>query len=304
MEVVKKCPCCGSLDLSSFIKTTDKHYGVIGEFTTSQCNDCRLVFMNPMPDNNELSEFYPKESYYSFKMDIEKENNTLKEKILELLCVNFPLHEPKFNSSGVLLDVGCGNGYRLLPYKNKGWSVHGVEPDVNAAQIGNLNGLNIHCGTLNTAGYEENQFDYIFSNHSFEHINNPNEFLEECYRVLKDNGKLFIGVPNIDGTIAKLAKECWFYFGLPVHTFNYSSSTLRQILEKHKFKVENLYYNSSWVGILGTLQIVFNKYILKKSSSDGFLLKFKPLKIMMGFLAKLLNSLQKGDCIEIIVSKK
>jgi SAM-dependent methyltransferase len=303
MDQLHQCPNCNSKNLRSYITAKDRHYGNKGEFSTAICKDCGLVFMNPMPNNSELAGFYPPATYYSFHESIQNQQSAFKQKLFKLLCINFPTHDPKFSSPGRIVDIGCGNGYSLVPYKNTGWEVYGVEPSTVAAQIGNESGLNIFCGTLDEAQFPDNHFDYIRSNHSFEHINNPNETLVEMKRVLKPGGKIFIGVPNIGGAIPKLFKAYWYYLGLPVHTFNYNPTTLSEMLTKHGFLVEKVYHNSTWAGILGSLQVYFYRNS-NKLSGDGFLFKFKLFKPLAGVVARFLNLIKRGDCMEIVASKK
>lgn len=300
MIELKKCPNCNNSNFKVKFKAKDRHYGNAGVFQCSECLNCKLVFLDPMLSNEELAQYYPKATYYSFHETPKK--NRYKDFILRILCVNFPTNDPSFYSAGKILDIGCGNGYSLVKFKEIGWEVAGIEPSQEAADIGNKMNLNIFCGTLEDAQYSDNHFDYIRANHSFEHINNPNETLVEIFRILKPGGRLFIGVPNIDGIVPKLAKSYWYYLGLPVHTFNYSPKTLSSMIEKNNLKVDKVHYNSSWVGILGTIQIILNKNN-GKSSSEGFIVNFKPFKIIAGLIARMLNFIGQGDCIEIIAIK-
>jgi SAM-dependent methyltransferase len=303
MEQIQQCPNCNSKNLANYLTAQDRHYGNKGAFSTAICKQCGLIFMNPMPNNVELASYYPPATYYSFHESIQNQQSAFKQKLFKLLCINFPTHDPTFALPGRIVDIGCGNGYSLTAYKKAGWEVYGVEPSEVAAQIGNENGLNIFCGTLDEAKFPDNHFDYIRSNHSFEHINNPNETLAEMKRILKVGGKVFIGVPNSSGAVAKIFKKYWYYLGLPVHTFNYNPNTLSELLTKHGFSVEKVYYNSTWAGILGSLQVYLYRNTTKLSS-DGFLFKVKLFKPLAGVMARILNLLKRGDCIEIIASKK
>jgi SAM-dependent methyltransferase len=281
----------------------DRHYGIPGLYSYMQCRECQLIFLNPMPGPDELSAFYPEETYYSFHADIYKELSAIKKWILRLAFLDFSTKDPRFENPGKILDIGCGNGWDLYQFKKKGWEVAGVEPSRVAADIGNKAELNIFNGDLLSARYAADSFDYVRSNHSFEHIHNPNEILQEIHRILKQDGKLFIGVPNIRSTNARLFKTFWYYLGAPVHTLNYSDKTLAAMLEKHGFRVEKVRYNATWAGILGSVQIYFNRN-KNRTSDKGFLVNFMPLKMLAGFCAKIQNIVRKGDCIEITATKK
>lgn len=302
MEKILSCYNCSSSELKLFANVPDRHYGIKGHFTMSICNSCGLVFMDPMPSDIELANFYPQESYYSYHVDIFKKELWIKTFFRKILFLETGTNDPSFEKPGSILDIGCGNGWKLFEYKQKGWSVRGVEPSKVGSSVGNQAGLNIFNGDLLSAKFEPNSFDYIRSNHSFEHIHNPNDILQEIHKLLKVGGTLFIGVPNIGGYIAKCFKDYWYYLGAPVHTFNYDVDTLSQILIKNGFKVKKVNYSSNFAGILGSIQIYLNRGT-DKSSENGFVFNFIPFRIIAGLVSKILNVLRKGDCIEIIATK-
>lgn len=303
MNTITNCYNCHSTNLVNHANVPDRHYGIKGEFNLSKCAQCGLVFMNPMPTEEELKSFYPEESYYSYHVDIYRQISPLKNWLIRLTCLDTIPKDVSFSSPGTVLDIGCGNGWNLYQYKQQGWKVAGVEPSKIAAEIGNQAGLNIYNGDLLSAGFEANSFDYIRLNHSFEHIHNPDEILSEIHRILKPDGKVFIGVPNIAGVNSKIFKKYWYYLGAPVHTFNYNTDTLRQMLEKNNFKVIKTNYNGNWAGFLGSIQIYLNRKS-GKPSDQGFFVNFVFFKMVSGFIAKIQNLFHSGDCIELIATKE
>lgn len=302
MTNITSCINCSKTEFVFYNKVPDRHYGIAGEYNIEKCKNCGLVFLNPMPNDKELAAFYPEESYYSYHIDIYKKT-PVKNFFKSLLLMDNSVIEPKFKKPGKILDIGCGNGWTLFQFKSKGWSVFGVEPSKVGAKAGNDAGLNIFNGELIEANYQTSSFDYVRSNHSFEHIHNPIETLKEIDRILKPNGTLLIGIPNISGINSKVFKKYWYYLGAPVHTFNYNEKTISEILSKNGFEVKKINYNSSYAGIIGSLQIYLNKKN-KKSSHQGFIVNFFPFKFLASIIAKIENLFKIGDCIEIIAVKK
>jgi len=304
MEKIVKCPNCGSSALVEKYMTKDRHYGNAGNFRLDVCRSCKLVFMNPMLNDIELSNYYPEESYYAYHEEIivkRKQRGAIKRLVSKIIFGSDKLD--KLENPGKILDIGCGNGWVLYKYKKAGWQVAGVEPSKIATELGNKAGLNIFNGTLLQAKFKNDEFDFIRSNHSFEHIYNPNETLSEIYRILKPNGELLIGVPNIAGLNSKLAGKYWFYLGAPVHTFNYSPKNLKMMLTKHGFEVSKVRYVGGANGILGSIQIYLNRNT-GRPSSEGKIIKSRALQILAVLVGRVQNLFHIGDCMEVIAKKK
>lgn len=294
------CALCQGFQHELIYTTKDRHYGIKGEFNIYKCKSCELVFIKPLLSESELNELYP-QNYYAYQ-DF-KDKSSLLQRINRRFVLKIGTRDPKFEKPGKMLDVGCGSGKFLYSQREKGWETYGVEVSKAAAEFGRkAAGLDIFGGNLVDAAFESNTFDYVRSNHSFEHITNPGEVLDEVYRILKPGGKLMIGVPNINGLAAKMFGKYWWYLGAPVHPFNYSDKTLPRVLAKHQFKVEKVAYNSDFNSLLGSWQIYLNRNN-GKLSTDGFFINNYVLKVINHWSAKVLDACGMGDCIEITCSK-
>jgi SAM-dependent methyltransferase len=253
-----------------------------------------------MYSDQELAFLYPSD-YYAYQ-DLFKSNRA-KELLKKLLGFAIGTRDPLFKAPGTILDLGCGSGWFLEAMRSRGWNTHGVEISPSASRLGRESkGLQIFCGTLQDAKFPSEYFDYVRSNHSFEHMSLPNETLKEIHRILKPDGKLLIGVPNFESLNARIFKQYWWYLGAPVHPFTYSVKTLSQMLVKHGFSVTKVTYNSDYSGILGSLQIWQNRNSLKKSS-EGLLINNSVLKLTCHWGAKVVDLLGAGDAMEIISTK-
>lgn len=293
------CPVCGSKEVRPFLSSEDFHFGSEGTYSTSRCSECDLVYLDPMMTITELSKHYPAD-YYSFTPPVL--NNGLRYKLSKLVGFRTQTYLPPFAHPGVMLDLGCGAGQYLLEMQAHGWQVFGSELSRQAAAAGQHAGLDIRPGELMEAGFKSNQFDFIRSNHSFEHIPNPREVLEEIGRILKQDGWLMIGVPNIDSFPARFFGKHWWHLSLPIHTYNYSVKSLSRLLMSAGFTIKMIRFNSNFGSFAGSLQIRRND-AQGKLSSEGPLLHSTLLKILGHLSAKICDLFGTGDCIEIVCRK-
>jgi SAM-dependent methyltransferase len=298
------CPLCEGRELRTVVWARDRHYGNPGSFATARCERCGLQFLNPMPTDGFLSTAYP-DDYYAHTPIIPKSQKARRVKKLKRL-LRYLLYyranwtgDPQFKTPGAVLDIGSGAGTFLAMMREKGWRVCGVEPDLRSAERGREEGMEIFGGTIDAAHYPPESFDYVRSNHSFEHITNPREVLREVRRIIKPNGYLFIGVPNICGLMARVWGTYWWYLGAPVHTFGYCPATLGMLLEQEGFRVERVSFNSSYAGIFGSLQV----YLYRNSgtrSEEGWMIRNQGLRVIGYWLARVTDILKVGDCMEVI----
>lgn len=140
-----------------------------------------------------------------------------------------------------VLDFGCGSGYGA--YMISGFCKTIVAVDVSQEAIEyaqekyiapNLSFKSLSDSSVSNLPFDNKSFDIIMSFQVIEHINHLESYFSELYRLLADNGVLFISTPNRENRL--------FFFQRPWNRFHikeFSSKSLFKGLEKY-FLSENI----------------------------------------------------------------
>lgn len=303
MSTLQKCPVCDDLRREQIYRTRDRHYKIPGEWNVARCVTCGLVQIAPMLTAEELLPLYPSD-FYAFQ-DQRKNEKSVNSRLKRILFPSLYVKDPRFPAPGCVLDSGCGTGWSLLKFRSLGWNCVGVEPNEVAAQFGReCYGLDIKHGTVHTQVFPDESFDYIRSNHSLEHDPEPGATLQEFRRILKKNGRILVGVPNIDSAPARWFGKYWWYLGAPVHTYNFSRRHLTKLAQRYGFVVESVRYTGNYGGVIGSLQIYLNRNDVKLVSTDGWLINSMSCRVIGQAVSAFLNAIQHGDAIELILKRQ
>lgn len=131
---------------------------------------------------------------------------------------------------GKALEIGCATGSMLKFLSSSGWDVSGIEPSKWASGYAKyINEINVNCGVIGDAEYEDKEFDLIYFWDSFEHIGDPIAALLAVSKWLKSDGVIIIYTPDFN----KFGddKKHWLWSPLQ-HYFLYTSETLVPMMIK------------------------------------------------------------------------
>ncbi|RLI54344.1 MAG: hypothetical protein DRP09_13320 [Candidatus Thorarchaeota archaeon] len=271
-----RCNLCGGSNSEVLERCIFNRGSEIYPINMVRCLNCGLIYLNPRLNEMGLKEFY--ERYFQNQIDfvgnIEQINSS------PYLMNTFLKKIEAKSYKGNLLDVGCGRGRFLWEARKRGWNVFGVEFSESAAQDARGLGLNVHTRDLLHAGFTSSYFDVVTMFNVIEHMRDPLSNAKEAHRILKENGLLVVRAPNIDWLDFRLVRilrnlkriikkfDKKYYFSrtgilnmfMIQHLFYFSRRTLRMLLEKAGFEIEEVSTRSLWY-----FQAAFKKFNLLQS---------------------------------------
>lgn len=159
----------------------------------------------------------------------------------------------KYIENKEVLDIGCVD-HSWRRYQKKDW-LHKKIKDY-AKSLTGLDYLQEDVEKLNKLGYTilcanaenfelKKKFDVIFAGELIEHLNNVGLFLNSVKKHLRKNSLFILTTPNVFalGNIVRIVLE---FLGFkmkdnPEHTHWYDNQTLRQVLNRNGFEIEECF---------------------------------------------------------------
>ena len=212
------------------------------KFTLHSCSSCRTLFLDPMPDNDEIAGFYPSDYWWNASSSgALKRLESIYRKIALRDHVSFITKATGYRAIPDILDIGCGTGTLLGLLKRRGFRVRGVDFSSEAAKIAEAeNGVDVAVGSLEGARFPDRSFDIVTLFHVMEHVTNPRQVLAEVARVLKPDGAVVLQVPNIESWQFRILGARWYGLDIPRHVIDYSRNSMLKLLDDSGFRVTRI----------------------------------------------------------------
>ncbi|OYO87024.1 methyltransferase family protein [Lachnotalea glycerini] len=234
-EAIIRCTLCGA-ENTEYIDTKIRNADEISGCKMYRCRNCDTHFMYPLPNSEELEEYYDgsfreevhTEAYYEDERLTKVFNRFLVEAKTRVKRV-----EEDLDCKDEILEIGCSVGYFLSAVSEKVNGVYGTEWDSKARSYIERVIDNPKIKVAKNPEDFEKKFDKIFLFHVLEHIENPIIFLKRLKKLLRENGKIYIEVPNVDDILVKTfeCKEFMDFYYKKAHIFNYNEKGLKYIFD-------------------------------------------------------------------------
>lgn len=222
----RNCPVCNS--------TSSTHILDKSASTYVKCNDCTMVYLNPILNQQATIDYYT--NLNTGQGDIVSADSRF---YSEIFTMGLDSIEEYREQPGSILDIGCSTGFFLDIAKGKGWRTAGIELGVDEAAIAEAKGHGLFKNTIDQLDPEE-KFDTITMWDVLEHIPDGINQLRIIKEHLNEKGILFFQIPNSDALAAKIMRgACRMFDGLE-HTNLYNPKTVTLLAKKSGYTIKNI----------------------------------------------------------------
>jgi 2-polyprenyl-3-methyl-5-hydroxy-6-metoxy-1,4-benzoquinol methylase len=234
-----------------------------------QCKNCGLIFSNPQPVPEKMSDHYgtPPETYWTedyFKVNPDYWNFELI-RLRKLMTI-----KPGMKA----LDIGAGIGKCMIALNNAGFDAYGFEPSVpfyeRALDKMNIDKDKLKLDSIESAEYAEKFFDFISFGAVLEHLYDPDYSIKKALSWLKPGGIIQIEVPSSNWLINRLGN---FYYRLsctdyvanispmhnPFHLYEFSLKSFQEHAKRNNYEIALHEY---YVGLTYMPKII-DKFLFK-----------------------------------------
>ncbi|MGI9138629.1 MAG: class I SAM-dependent methyltransferase, partial [Sediminibacterium sp.] len=154
---------------------------------------------------------------------------------------------------GSLLEVGAGTGAFADAMTNKKWKVTALEPDASSREIAFKNYGILLQPISDLDSLIANTYDVITLWHVLEHVHDLNIYMKTFQKLLKDNGRLIIAVPNHTSYDAHYYGKFWAAYDVPRHLYHFSPTSMEFLLKSYGFElvqIKPMWFDSFYVSLL------------------------------------------------------
>lgn len=225
--ITKPCDLCNE---SSFavLSTKDRKGDPL---RTIICTNCGLIRTDPVPEEDQLREFYATKYRREYKgTAIPKRKHLYRD--AQSSMRRFRFLKAVLNPEDRILDIGSGNGVFVYVLSQLGFNAYGVEPDEDNSEFAReYLHVDVRTGFARDIT-EEGAFDVVTLHHVLEHLRHPLEELRHIWKLLRPNGCLMLEVPNAEDTWQDPGNRYH-----KAHLFTFDSRTITAMVEKAGFAV-------------------------------------------------------------------
>jgi 2-polyprenyl-3-methyl-5-hydroxy-6-metoxy-1,4-benzoquinol methylase len=166
------------------------------------CLKCGHIYAKNVLSEKALDDFYTSSLYRSLYGSLSVQEHI--DKLYELNNAETALWriaKPYLpDKNGSVLEWGSSGGWNLIPFRDFGHNVLGVDVSVPYIEAGKQT-YDLDLRLIDDSTFDElanNEFDVIILNHVLEHLNQPGKLLTQLAKISSPHTVYLIGLPTIE----------------------------------------------------------------------------------------------------------
>jgi len=232
-----RCQLCNAKPEYQEIKSNNV-YGGTSDQKFWYCAECDAIYLYPIPSEDDDVEFY--RDQFDKWMVKRSGDETWTDPAIQFNKMQkreLPLRLPwiqKYAKPGQrVLEIGSSSGFTLSALKEMGCECVGVEVSNEYADYARKIGLSTYPNLKELAPYF-GTFDLVLHYYVLEHVGKPLDFLKECMKYLKPDGKMIFEVPNGNDPLISLYKIPAFhkFYWWRAHHWYFTPRSLHYLLKE------------------------------------------------------------------------
>ncbi|MCC6429069.1 MAG: class I SAM-dependent methyltransferase [Phycisphaerales bacterium] len=225
----RPCPICESGSEPCYVS---------GHFRLFRCVKCRTAYVDPVPTDEFLTEYY---STYHMTGEAGGTYDDVESRMQADFPAKIGLVKHHLGGKpGRLMDVGCGKGYFVKAAKDAGLDAEGCDlSDSGVKYAIEKLGVKAHAGHIGALKQQLGLGSYGVATFwaTIEHLPDPIGLMRDVHDILKPGGLFLLDTGIGDDWLDRLVPGNVQWYDPPQHLFVFSGPGLAKAVEKAGFRV-------------------------------------------------------------------
>lgn len=197
-----------------------------------RCTGCGLTLINPRPRFEIVRKGYDAAYSEAYVRKADKKLRRARRRVARL--------RREYALSGRWLDVGCSAGFVVSAAAEAGFEAWGTDIETAGLRYARetLGLEHVLEGALEEQRFPDAYFDAISAYDVIEHVPDLNAFVAELARILKPDGVLDLGTPDIGHWRVPRDLPRWGEFKPSEHLYYFDRKTLARLLGAHGLRID------------------------------------------------------------------
>ena len=225
---IAACPACNHPETHYFVTKNN--------YSFNQCAECDFVFLNPMPNQEELNEQYTDDETEA-EPTYNKSGSRLRRAFIKL-----PRFLP-YALGKTTLDFGCGGGFIAYALSFIAKSSSGIDISENAVAYAKrrFKRANYFCMDFVQLLETTDKYDFVYSSEVIEHVSDINLYMKTLAHLVKKGGYAYITTPDLGHPKVPENIMEWAMLCPPIHVQHFTKKTVAILFKRYGFNVVKFY---------------------------------------------------------------